>query len=125
MLLRKFNAGLSLLSTLLLLDHAIFLAVWMLSRGTIPKSADFLAWVLMGLTLLHALISIDLVVSAYVDSDNHKAKSYAKLNLATIIQRISGVLTMLFMGLHIAGATGLMQPPKLVHAIVPPLFFVV
>ena len=125
MLLRKINAGLSLLATVLILDHAIFLAAWMLSRGAIPKSADFVPWVLTGVVLVHALISIDLAVSAHMDNTNRKGKKYVKMNVATIIQRISGVLMMLFTALHIAGATGYMHPPKVVHAIVPALFYTI
>ena len=40
-----------------------------------------------------------------------------------VVQRSSGVLLILFTWLHIAGAIGIMTPPPLVHAIVPPLFF--
>lgn len=43
MLLRKINAVLSLISTILILDHAIFLAIWMLSRCSIEKMENFLA----------------------------------------------------------------------------------
>ena len=39
MLLRKINAGLSLLITLLLIDHAAFMGVWMLSKGGIAQNA--------------------------------------------------------------------------------------
>ena len=47
------------------------------------------------------------------------------MNLPTIIQRASGVCMVIFAGLHIAGATGALQPPPAVHAILPPLFFVI
>ena len=116
MLKQKINAGLSLLSTMLLLDHAIFLSVWMLSGGMIPKSAGFMPWVLAGAVLSHAIISIDLAVSAHMGPKTRKSKTYTKLNRSTIIQRASGVLMMLFIPLHIAGAAGYMQPPKIVHA---------
>ena len=125
MLMRKINAGLSLLATALILDHAIFLSAWMLSEGAIPKSANFMPWVLAGVVLAHAVISIDLAVTAHMDAGKSKGKNYAKMNRATIIQRISGVLMMLFAALHIAGATGYMHPPKVVHAIVPALFYTI
>lgn len=121
--MRKINAGLSLLTTFLILDHAIFLAAWMLSRGAIPKSAGFMPWILTGAVFAHALISIDLAVSAHVDTGNRKGKNYVRMNRPTIIQRVSGVLMMIFAPLHIAGAAGYMKPPKIVHAIVPLLFF--
>ena len=125
MLLRKINAGLSLLATVLILNHAISLSAWMLSKGAIPKSADFIPWVLAGVVLAHAFISIDLAISAHTSNKNRKGKKYAKMNRATIIQRISGVLMMLFIALHIAGATGYMHLPKVVYAIVPALFYTI
>lgn len=125
MVQRKLNAGLSLLSTVFVFYHAIHTAVWALSRGSIPKSAGFMAWILTGLTVAHALISIDLAISGHASAPKGNYKSYPKMNVSTIIQRITGVLMMIFAGLHIAGAMKLMQPPKPVHAVVPPLFFVV
>lgn len=122
MLKRKINAGLSLLATFLILDHAIFFSAWMLSRGAIPKSADFLPWVLMGVVLLHALISIDLAVTAHMETGKRKGKNYAKMNRATNVQRITGVLMCLLLGLHIAGAANHFQP-KMLHAVLHPLFF--
>ena len=47
MILRKINAVLSLFTTVLLMDHAIFLSVWMLSRCSIEKSADFMPRILV------------------------------------------------------------------------------
>ena len=49
MLLRKFNAIISLLTTLFLLDHAIFASVRMLSKGKIEQSAPIAPWILAGL----------------------------------------------------------------------------
>lgn len=125
MLKRKFNAGLTLLVTFLILAHAIALSVWILSKETLPKPPAAMAWVLVGATVLHALISIDLVVSTYMDKKGPRGKSYAKMNCVTILQRVSGVLMLLFIALHIAGATGYMQPPKVVHAIVPAVFYTI
>ena len=127
MLLRKINAGLSLLSTVLLLDHVIFNAVRMLSRGSIEKTVNFMPWALTAIVALHAFISIDIVVSDHMNSEKtkQKSKNYLKMNLPTIIQRASGVCMVIFAGLHIAGATGALQPPPAVHAILPTLFFAV
>ena len=47
MLLRKINAVISLLITLLLMDHAIFMGVWMLSEGGIDQNATKLPWLLV------------------------------------------------------------------------------
>ena len=123
MLKRKINAVISLLVTVLLLNHAIVLSVYMLSGGRIARQTSILSWVLMGMVILHALISIDIAMSAHAENENRKGKKYPKKNAATIVQRLSGVLMVPATGLHIAGATGYMVPPKVVHAIVPPLFF--
>ena len=125
MLMRKINAGLSLLTTFLLLDHAIFNAVRMISRGTVEKSGTFMSWILFGLMLAHAVISIDLAISAHSETEKRKCKSYPKLNVSTIVQRISGIVLILFTALHVAGAAGFMTPPPMIHATVPAVFFTI
>ena len=125
MLMRKINAGLSLLTTLLLLDHAIFNAVCMISRGTIENGGSFMSWILFGLMLTHAVISIDLAISAHSETEKRKCKSYPKLNIPTTIQRISGIILIIFAALHVAGAAGFMTPPPIVHAVVPAVFFTI
>ena len=125
MLKRKINAGLSLLTTILLLVHAIVKAIWMLSKGSIPISAWVISWALMGAMILHIMISIDLVISVYADADVTKGKKYVQMNRSTVVQRVSGLLLVVFTALHVAGATGYMTPPPIVHAIVPTIFFTV
>ena len=125
MLLRKINAGLSLLSAFLLMDHAIFHAVWMLSKGSVPKTADIMSWILFGVMLLHAFVSIDLAISGHEGAEKRKCNTYPQLNRTTLIQRFSGLSLILFSVLHIAGTIGLLVPPPLVHAILPPLFFTI
>lgn len=123
MKLRKINAVFSLICTILLLDHAIFLAVWMLSQGSIPNTASAVPRILTVFFLVHAIISIVLMVLAHKDNKGHKGREYPRLNAATIVQRISGVLMIIFTALHILGATGVTQTPQMMHAIVSPLFF--
>lgn len=125
MLLRKINAGLSLLSTLFLLEHAVFIALYIFSHGRILNPIPYAAWILAGLVAMHAFISIDLAISAHMDGGKQKYKSYSKMNISTVIQRVSGVSLVLLITLHIAGATGAMTPPRLIHSVVPPLFFLV
>ena len=125
MLLRKINAGVSLLCTLLLMSHAIIHAVWMLSRGSIEKNASAIPWVLFGLMLTHAFISIDLAISAHEGVEKRKCNSYPKMNVPTNIQRASGMAMILFTVLHILGTIGVLQPPPAVHAVLPPLFFTI
>ena len=125
MLKRKINAGVSLLTTVMLLAHAIILSVYMLSGDRTFRPAAFTSWILMGLMIVHALISMDLIISTYAETGKRKGKSYPKMNVPTIIQRVSGALMIPATVLHVAGAIGAMVPPKMVHAIVPPLFFAI
>ena len=125
MLLRKINAIISLLTTLFLLDHAIFTSVWMLSQGRVEQSAPIAPWILAGLMAVHAFISIYFAIEAHMEGDKRKVKSYPQMNRVTIFQRISGILLIVFTALHIAGASGAIQPPHIVHTILSPLFFLV
>ena len=125
MLSRKINAVLGLLATCLLLYHAVFLAVWMLSKGTISAPNGISSRVMVGVVALHAFISIEQGISAHAGTEKVKCKSYPRLNAPTLIQRMSGILIIILAGLHIAGALGAMHPPKAIHAVVPTLFFAV
>lgn len=125
MLLRKINAIISLLTTLFLLCHAISASLWMLSKGNVAPSAPFAPWILAGLMAIHAIICIYFAVSAHREGEQRKVKSYPKMNRVTIFQRASGMLLILFTALHIAGASGVMQPPKIIHMLTPPLFFTI
>lgn len=125
MILRKINAILGLATTVLLMGHAISHAVWMISRVSIidmPKSAP---WIMTGLMVIHAIISIILAILAHKGTDEHECKNYPKMNKATIFQRASGVSLILFTALHIFGAVGFIQPPPLVYAIILPIFFAI
>ena len=125
MILRKINAVVSLLVTTMLLDHAIFHGAWMLSKGTVPKSANSMPWILFILMLLHAVISIVLAFLGHKGAQKGKFNGYGNLNIATYIQRASGVLLIVLTILHIAGTAGPLNPPKVVHAILPPAFFAI
>lgn len=91
MTLRKVNAGINLVVPIVLLNHAIFLAVWMLSRGIILKPEHNVSWILTGLTFIHAVFSVGFLIANHRENKNHKDRVYSKLNAATIVQRISGV----------------------------------
>ena len=119
---RKINAVLSLIITILLMDHAIFNAVWMLSKGSIPKSMET-SFIMFGLMYVHAIISIVLAVLGHKGAEKRKCKEYPQMNISTIIQRISGILLIIFTVLHVLGPVGILQPPKAVHAVLPILFF--
>ena len=125
MILRKLNAWLSLFTTLLFLDHAIFHAVWMLSKGTIEKSADSMPRILFAVMMIHAIISIVLAFFGHKDADKIKCNGYFDLNRPTYIQRISGIVLIPLTVLHVLGTIGILTPPQVVHAILPPLFFTI
>jgi hypothetical protein len=97
----------------------------MLSGGSIAMPKDYIAWVMMGLLALHAFISVDLIISAHAEGGKRKCKKYAKMNASTIVQRVTGFVMVPITALHVAGAAKLMQPPEIVHAILPPVFFTV
>ena len=123
MLLRKLNSALSLLITLLLMDHAIFMGVYMLSRGGIEQNASKLPRLMFMLMMVHAIISIILAIRGHKGTEKRKYNGYAQMNAPTYFQRVSGILLIVFTVLHVLGASGVMQPPQMVHVIVPPLFF--
>ena len=122
MRLRKINAGLSLLTTILFLGHAMFLSVWMLSRCMIAKTVGILPWVLAGVFVIHALLSIFLGILGHKGAEKRKCNTYPKMNIQTCVQRMTGILMILLLGLHIAGAANHFQP-KMLHAILHPMFF--
>lgn len=124
MLLRKINAVLSLFSTILILLHAIFYSVWMLSRGGIAKMSAYLSQTLVVVMVAHAIISIALAVLSRKGVKKGEYKTYPKMNVATIVQRISGILIILLLSVHIAGSINHFQP-KILHAILHPLFFII
>jgi uncharacterized membrane protein SirB2 len=89
MLLRKINAVISLLTTILLLDHVIFSSVWMLSKGSVEQSAPIAPWILAGFLGIHAFISICFVFSDREEGETRKVKSYLRLNRVTVFQRVA------------------------------------
>lgn len=123
MVLRKINAVISIVITVLLLDHAIFHAVWMLAQGAIQKTQNPLSKILFCLMLVHAAMCITMAIRGNKGAEKRKCNEYANKNAATMIQRVGGMLLIVFTVLHIAGAIGIMQPPPFVHAVLPPLFF--
>ena len=123
MKLRKANAIFSLITTILLFCHAISLAAWMLSQGSIPKAPVFVPRLLTVVFVIHAIISIILLISANKGRKKQSGKHYPGLNASMAVQRISGILLIIFTWLHIAGTIGIMTPPQVIHAIVPPVFF--
>ena len=123
MKLRKTNAVFSLISTALLFSHAISLGVWMLSQGSMPKASSTIAILLTIFFIIHAIISIILMATSHKSNRGNKGKNYPKLNVATIVQRISGALMIIFTVIHILGVSGILHSPRAVFLIDTPLFF--
>ena len=126
MVLRKINAVLSLLVTAMLMNHAAFHGIWMLTRGAVAiKTPEFMPWALFILMMVHAALSIVLAVLGHKGAEKRECKSYGNLNVATNIQRGSGVSLIILTILHVAGTVGILAPPPIVHAILPPIFFAI
>ena len=123
MLKRKINAAVSLLTTAMLLTHAIVFSIFMLTRCRVADILWIMSWVLLGVMLIHALISIDIAISAHAETGERKGKSYPKMNVPTVVQRASGMLMLPAIILHVLDATGVIVPPQMVQAVVHPLFF--
>lgn len=122
MLLRKINAWLGLFTTALLLDHAIYYSVLMLSRYSIEARSHIPSWILAGCMVVHAVISIAEAVIGHKGAEKRKCNSYSILNLPTYVQRYTGIAMLIFMAIHIVGAFKYYQP-MILHAVVQPLFF--
>jgi hypothetical protein len=63
-----------------------------------------------------------MAVLGHKGAEKRKCNTYAKLNARTMLQRFSGILMMVLVGVHIAGAATHFQP-KMLHAILHPVFF--
>ena len=74
MILRKVNAGLSLVTTFLFLGHAMFLSVWMLSRCSVEKQGGKLSYVLLAVMALHAVRSILLAILTHKGTVGHGSR---------------------------------------------------
>lgn len=124
MILRKANAYISLATTILLLYHAGFCSVWMLSRCKIENPKTPISIILVALMVVHAVLSIIMAFLGHKGAEKRKCNEYPKLNVSTYVQRISGIMMLLLLGFHIAGAANYYRP-KILHAIVHPIFFMV
>lgn len=124
MKLRKINACLSLITTILLLVHSITYSISMISGFKIIFSLKPLSWILASLMVVHAVLSILLAKKTQKGAEKQNCKSYPKLNMANMMQRITGGAMLILTLVHIQGAFNYFHP-ALLHSIVQPLFFVV
>ena len=122
--LRKINAIISMLIVVLLFNHSIFNAVEMLSRYRIAGAKTIFPWVLVVLVAVHAVLSIAMAVLAHKGTEKRKYNMYNNLNKQTMLQRYSGILMIVLLGVHIVGSGTYFQP-KMLHAVLHPVFFAV
>ena len=95
----------------------------MLSRGGVQKTLSPLSWVLLWAMMAHAVVSIIILIKGRKENKKSESRTYSKDNVSTLVQRVSGILLIVFTVLHVMGTIGVITPPKPVHAIVVPLFF--
>ena len=89
---RKVNAIISLVCTFLILVHGIYDAAWMSLRGLINTLPKPMPYVLMGLVIVHTVLSIVTAILGSGGKNNENEKMYKKENIKTIIQRVFGIL---------------------------------
>ena len=98
MKIKKINAGLSLLSTLALLVHLGYTVYAYLTFYYNPTLKLILSYPFMILTCLHAVFGMMVM---FLKSDGTRIDLYPKKNVHTILQRLSGVLMLPLLILHI------------------------
>lgn len=97
MSIKKWNARLSLLAVALLLIHSAYQTYAYITFYYNPLLSAATGYALAGIFVLHGILS---VVSVYILHDS-KTVAYKKLNIRTLLQRISAALMILLLPLHI------------------------
>lgn len=96
-MIKKWNAGLSLLTILLLLLHEGYQLYAYTTFYYNPTLSKVSGYAVAGCFVLHAILSI-IGVAVLHDA---KAVAYKRLNLRTVLQRVSAVMLLLLLPLHI------------------------
>ncbi len=97
MTVKKWNARLSLLTFALLLTHEAYQLYAYTTFYYNPVLSKVTGFATEGCFVLHVILSAICVFSLH----DSKTVAYKKLNLRTLLQRISGVCMMLLLPLHI------------------------
>lgn len=97
MTMKKWNARLSLLTMLLLLIHETYQLYAYMTMYYNPVLSKVTGYALVAALALHAILSIVIV---FVMHDSKKI-AYKKLNLKTLLQRISGGMIIVLLPIHI------------------------
>ena len=102
--IKKWNARLSLLTVVLFLIHEGYHLYAYTTMYYNPVMSKVTGYALVGALGLHVILSI---ISVFVLHDAKKV-TYKKLNIKTVIQRVSAVLIVLLLPIHIL-SFGLLQ----------------
>ena len=97
MTVKKWNARLSLLTILLLLIHEGYQLFAYITFYYNPVLSKVSGYALAGCFVLHAILSMIGVAFLH----DGKSVAYKKLNIRTVLQRVSAVLLILLLPLHI------------------------
>lgn len=123
-MMRRANAVLSLICVSLIFIHGLYDAIWMCLRGKLSVLPKQLAYTLMGLVVIHGVLSVVIAILVKKGNNNKDEKVYQGLNIRTIIQRSFGMMMLLLIPFHVFGMNNHLNFP-LLHAILHPLFFLV
>ena len=97
-MIKKVNAVLGLLTTALILFHIIYETVSFLTFSYDPFLTSLIAHILTFGVVLHVILSIIMLLFIHDKGNGFK---YPKLNIRTLIQRISAVLIIFVTALHV------------------------
>lgn len=95
--IKKWNARLSLLTVVLFLIHEGYQLYAYTAMYYNPVLSKVTGYALTGAMALHVILSM---MSVFILHDAKKV-TYKKLNIKTVLQRVSGVLIVLLLPLHI------------------------
>lgn len=97
MRIKKVNAAVSLFSCLGLTAHVLYNAVAYIIFYYNPVLSKVMGFGVMGLICIHAVLSIIIVASSHDTS----AIRYKSLNMRTLMQRVTAVMMLVLLPLHI------------------------
>ncbi len=98
MILKKINAAVALLSVLLMLAHIIYGVFTYVAFYYNPFLTKLLAIPFIILVCIHAVLGM---LSVFLLGDGTRADRYVKLNMGTLLQRVSAALIFPLLILHI------------------------
>ena len=98
MLIKKINATLAGLATLFILLHVLFMDITYLFHYYNPVMKVLFSTPFMICTILHAFCSMVVIM---INSDGTRLDLYTKQNVSTLLQRMTAIILIPFLPLHI------------------------